>query len=132
MHAVDPLQGVPFYLLLAGSPEEIPFEFQYLLDIYWGVGRLHFDGPDDYRRYAESVVAYQTAATVPQTKTPAIFATRHKLDRATRMFADMVARPLALGEEASGEGGRRPGRPLGGARGSPSNRSSAKPRPRRI
>ena len=24
---VDPLNGVPFYLLLAGSPEEIPFEF---------------------------------------------------------------------------------------------------------
>lgn len=101
MHVVDPLEGVPFYLLLVGSPEEIPFEFQYLLDIYWGVGRLHFDDPEDYRRYAESVVAYETASTVPHSKSAAIFATRHSADRATQMFADLVAQPLALGQEAS-------------------------------
>ena len=122
--------GVPFYLLLVGSPEEIPFEFQYMLDIYWAVGRLHFDDPDDYRRYAESVVAYETAATVPHTKTTAIFATRHKLDRATQMFADH-GRPAA----GAGPGRRRrtPARPpVGQRQGSPSNRSSAKPRPRRL
>jgi hypothetical protein len=65
MHVVDPLEGVPFYLLLVGSPEEIPFEFQYLLDIYWGVGRLHFDDSEDYRRYAESVVEYETRTWLP-------------------------------------------------------------------
>lgn len=113
MHVVDPLEGVPFYLLLAGSPEEIPFEFQYLLDIYWGVGRLHFDDPDDYRRYAESVVAYETGTAVPHSKTTAIFATSHEADRATQMFADLVARPLALGEEPSG---RTPARPPVGQR----------------
>jgi hypothetical protein len=37
---------VPFYLLLVASPEEIPFEFQYLLDIYGDVGQLRFDDPD--------------------------------------------------------------------------------------
>jgi len=100
MHAVDPLEGVPFFLLLVGSPQEIPFDFQYLLDIHWGVGRLHFDDPADYRRYAESVVAYETASTVTQSKTTAIFAARHSADRATQMFADQVAQPLALGQPA--------------------------------
>lgn len=115
MHPVDPLEGVPFYLLLVGSPEEIPFEFQYLLDIYWGVGRLHFDDPEDYRRYAESVVAYELANQVSHGKSTAIFATRHSADRATQMFADMVAKPLALGQPAHDRSPARP--PIGQAQG---------------
>ena len=49
---VDPKKGVPLYLLLLGGPKQIPFEFQYMLDSYWNVGRLDFDSPADYRAYA--------------------------------------------------------------------------------
>jgi hypothetical protein len=35
MDVVDPEKGVPFYLLLVDPPDELPFEFQYSLDIYW-------------------------------------------------------------------------------------------------
>jgi len=43
LDVVDPLLGVPFYILIVASPDEIPYEFQYSLDLYWGVGRLWFD-----------------------------------------------------------------------------------------
>lgn len=95
---VDPVKGVPYYLLLAGGPEEIPFEFQYLLDIYWAVGRLHFDEPADYRRYAESVVDYEKAVALPHTRSVAIFATSHEFDKATELFARQVALPLSKGD----------------------------------
>ena len=95
---VSPTMGVPFYLLLVGSPEEIPLEFQYSLDIYWAVGRLHFDDPARYRTYAESVVAYETSPTVAQSRKVAHFATRHDFDRATQLFAKHVAEPLASGD----------------------------------
>jgi hypothetical protein len=104
---VDPLLGVPFYLLLVGPPQEIPFEFQYALDVYWGVGRVAFDTPDEYRRYAESVVAYETAARPPHGRRVAVFATRHDFDRATQLFATQVAQPLVQGTDQRGPLGQR-------------------------
>ena len=56
---VNPALGVPLYLLIVASPQDIPFEFQYLLDAYWNVGRLYFDDGDvsKYARYAQQIVA---------------------------------------------------------------------------
>jgi hypothetical protein len=98
MDVVNPESGVPFYLLLVGPPDELPFEFQYSLDIYWAVGRLWFDTADEFRRYAESVVRYETSASVPASRRGAIFATEHDFDDATQLFMRQVARPLADGE----------------------------------
>jgi len=94
---VDPEHGVPVYVLLVGSPQEIPFEFQYLLDLYWNVGRVHFDMPEEYRTYAESVVAYETAATVPHKKHAAIFTVKNDGDRATGLLHNQVAEPIVKG-----------------------------------
>jgi len=49
-------ESLPCYLLLVGSPEQIPYEFQYGLDQQRAVGRLHFDQFEDYKRYAQAVV----------------------------------------------------------------------------
>jgi hypothetical protein len=99
---VKPRLGVPFYLLIVGSPSQIPFSFQYGLDVNWGVGRLHFDNLEDYESYADSVIRYETQETVTQRRKLALFSTRHKFDVATQLFADKVSRPfldLGLGAD---------------------------------
>jgi hypothetical protein len=106
---VDPLVGVPLYLTVVGSPEEIPFEFQYLLDTYWSVGRLCFETPAEYRAYATGVIAYETASTLPHGKRVAVFSVRNPGDRATALLMNQVAAPLVEGTGTSKPLGERQG-----------------------
>jgi hypothetical protein len=94
---------VPYYVLLAGAPDAIPFDFQYLLDIEYAVGRVAFDRPEQYRQYAEGVVAYETAAAVPNGKEVVYWATRHNDQDATQMSADSLVTPLCQGVPADGD-----------------------------
>lgn len=99
MRTVVPLQGVPYYLLIVASPSDIPFEFQYELDIFWAVGRIWFDTADEFRQYAASVVQNETAPTVPTSRQLALFATQNENDRATRLLMQQVVVPLLQGTE---------------------------------
>ena len=101
---VNPRRGIPYYLLIVAPPEEIPFEFQYTLDIQWAVGRIWFPNLDEFRLYADSVVRYETAASVPTSRQMAVFAPEHDFDRATQLFARHVAKPLV---DSSGPIGRK-------------------------
>ena len=93
---------IPYYLLLVGSPEQIPFSFGHLVDVDYYVGRIHFDKPEEYARYAQSVIQYETSPSVPNARRAAFFGTRHQLDRATQLSADHLVRPLVDGEPAQG------------------------------
>ena len=66
------------------------------------MGRLDFQTPAEYRAYAEGVVAYETAATVPHTKRVAVFNTRNLGDRATGLLHNQVAVPFAGGTKPLG------------------------------
>lgn len=88
---------VPLYLLVVGSPERIPLQFTQDLDAEYAVGRLHFDTAEEYARYAAGVVAYELAASVPNTRDAVFFGTRHAFDRATQLSADGLLTPLATG-----------------------------------
>jgi len=94
---------IPYYLLLIGGPEEIPFEFQYMLDIEYAVGRLAFDQVDQYAQYARSVVDYEQAKAPPTKRRIVYWGTCHPGDQATQMSSSFLITPLHEGLPAGPE-----------------------------
>ncbi len=90
---ISPL-NVPYYLLILGGPELIPWEFQYVLDIEYATGRLSFDDVAAYGRYAATVVAIETKQRQRRAKRIAYFGTAHPGDRATKLSSAELVRPL--------------------------------------
>ncbi len=96
-------EAVPYYLLLIGSPEEIPFEFQYHLDIQYAVGRLYFDDMLGYHHYARSVVETELSGT-PKPRKLTLFGVQNPGDPATEKTEKYLTQPLAdaLSQDAHG------------------------------
>lgn len=91
----DPDRGVPYYLLLVGDPEDLPYSFQFELDINYGVGRIHFQKPEHYRQYAKSVVAAETRPRF--SRQLGLFGVKNRDDPSTSQTAKGLIKPLASG-----------------------------------
>jgi tetratricopeptide (TPR) repeat protein len=96
-------QGFPHYLLVVGSPAEIPYEFQYALAERHAVGRIHFSSPDEYARYARSLVTAERGPVALARE--AVFFNAHSPgDQAMQVTVEQLTQPLArrLLEEVPG------------------------------
>lgn len=98
--AVDP-NKIPYYLLIAAAPHEIPFDFQYELDVQFAVGRVFFETSDEFGRYAHSIVTAEGVGAQARPERPArrerraaFFGVANDDDLPTARSAEYLVRPL--------------------------------------
>jgi hypothetical protein len=94
LQVVDP-EKVPFYVLIVASPDDIPFEFQCELDLYYAVGRLWFLTPEEFAFYVKSVIdCGNPLSQVATSRQLSLFCTANQGDHATQDLYASLFDPL--------------------------------------
>ncbi|MGD8405464.1 MAG: C25 family cysteine peptidase [Anaerolineales bacterium] len=88
------VEKLPYYLLIVGGPELIPFRFQYELATEYAVGRIAFENKEEYRAYIEQLISYETGATVLTEREVAFWSPANIEDRATSISSRFLVNPL--------------------------------------
>jgi len=91
-HASVPLRDQPRYLLILGDAHEVSLDLQRRLAADSFVGRLAFAAEDDYRAYAEKVLAWEDKPT-SEAQARTLFFTAHDGSQATRIGYTALVKP---------------------------------------
>jgi hypothetical protein len=86
---------VPYYILIVGGPDQVPFAFQALLNSIASVGRVDFDTPEELRRYIQKVIRLERAQKPLVDRSAVFFATDHGIMDPTYYSRLYMAQPLA-------------------------------------
>jgi hypothetical protein len=88
-------EALPFYLLIVGSPDEVPWRLQYILSANRCVGRLPLTGKG-LENYVNALLADQWPAAAPLNPNRAvIWAVDHGEGDITHLMRNAIAAPLA-------------------------------------
>lgn len=87
---------IPYYLMVVGDPEAIPYGLQFDLGVQYAVGRIAFDSTEEYARYAESVVAHETRPPRSDAPRAVLFGVENADDHASRQAVRHLVEPLAV------------------------------------
>ena len=93
--------AVPWYLLIVGSPAEIPWRFQYRLQLDAFVGRLDLE-PDGLERYVEALLG-DWSQTALDARKPVVWAVDHGAQDITHLMRRTIADRLAKAFGADAE-----------------------------
>ena len=88
------VRKLPYYLLIVGEPDLIPFRFQYELAMEYAVGRIAFKTKEGYRAYIEQLIEYETATIVPTEREVAFWGPANIGDQATSISSRFLVNPL--------------------------------------
>ncbi len=85
----------PFYVLIVGGPNEVPFRFQTTLDSSVGVGRVSFDSIEELKAYIQKVIRLENSESAVSKKA-CIFATDYGSQDPTFYSHRFMAEPLSI------------------------------------
>ena len=80
---------IPRYLLIVGTPDQVPWELQYVLNAHYAVGRLHLTG-DALENYAAALRSHWGYSTT-ETKNAVIWAVNQGASDITGLMRDAIA-----------------------------------------
>lgn len=71
----------PYYILIAGTPDRIPFNLQSELDVDAAVGRVCFDKIEDLQSYVDKLIRLEASPKSTVSREVTFFATDHEMVR---------------------------------------------------
>jgi hypothetical protein len=87
-------EDLPYYVLIAGDPDQVPFHFQAFLDSVAAVGRVAFDSVDHLQHYVEKLIRLEEADDPAAEHEIAFFAPDAGEDDPTYFSRRYLAEPL--------------------------------------